>query len=89
MQEELFVDKLIQGLEVHKNGEFEDPYLLYSELLDSLRYGKSMKECVGIHIIENIFRFYYDDYKWYKSCDYTLCDSTSAKKYCVTKRGNR
>ena len=86
MKEELCVDKLIQGLQLHKKGDYEDPYYLYCELLDALRYGTSMKECVGMHIIDNILRFYYDDYKWCKSCDYTLCNSTSDKVLCYKKR---
>ena len=44
VQEALCVDKLIQGLQLHKNGDYEDPYYLYCELLDVLRYGTSIKE---------------------------------------------
>ena len=40
---------------------------------------------MGIHIIDNMFRFYYDDYKWCKSCDHTLCKITSDKNIVLQK----
>ena len=85
MQEALRIDKLIQGLHLHKKGEYEDPFYLYCALLNALRYGISMKECVGMHIIDNIFSCYYDDYKWCKSCDYTACNRTCITRIFLTK----
>ena len=46
MQEVLCVDKLIQGLQLHKKDDYEDAFYLYCALLDALKYGASTKESV-------------------------------------------
>ena len=70
MQEPLCIDKLIQGLKLYTKVYCRDSFYLYCELIYSLRYGKSIKEGVGMHVIENISSCYYDNYKWCKICDY-------------------
>ena len=85
MKDALSVDKFIQGLQSYVKDEYEDAFYLYCALLDSLKYGESTKESVGMHIIDDTFTFYYDDYKWCKSCDYALRKSESAKSILLHK----
>ena len=55
IQEALCVDKLIQGLQLHKKDDYEDEFYVYCTLLDALKYGASKKESVGMHIIDDTF----------------------------------
>ena len=85
MKEALSVDKFIQGLPSNVKDEYKDAFYLYCTLLDALKYGASTKDSVGMHILDDTFTFYYDDYKWCKNCDYAVRHSQSVRSIVLNK----
>ena len=71
----LSVDKFIQVFPGYIKDDYEDAFYLYLTLIDALKYGTSTKESVGMHILDDRFHLYYDEYKWCKNCDHTECRS--------------
>ena len=71
------IDKLMQELMLYQKGKYEDALYLYHTLIDALRYGTSIEGAVGMHIIDELFNCYSDDYKWCNHCDYAAYTPTS------------
>ena len=84
MQDPLNIDNLIQGLEFYKKVDYEYSFYLYHALIDALRYSTSIKGAVWMHIIENIFICYYEDYKWCNNCEYTEYNPISTTSHFLT-----